>query len=130
MLTKSERASSSWSDTNVAPPAAASILGRGPPPARVEHRHPEADGPPGDRLADPPEADDAERRAMHVRAQERQRAPGPPAAGPDEAVALGDAAGPAISRPNARSAVVSVRTSGVLPTAMPRRVQAGTSTLS
>ena len=63
---------------------------RGPRPRGVQDRHPETGRPPGDRLADPPEADDAQGRAVDVGAEEQVRAPGPPLAGADKAVALGD----------------------------------------
>ena len=62
---------------------------------------------------------------MDVLAQQQQRAPGPPAALADVVVALGKRRATAISSANARSAVVSVSTPGVLPTGTPRRVQAG-----
>ena len=87
--------------------------------------------PARDGLADPPEADDPERRAVDVGAQQQHRAPRPPAArrgrsGRPRAARRAAA----ISSAQARSAVVSVRTPGVLPTGIPRRVQAATSMLS
>ena len=59
----------------------------------VQDPHPEPLGPPRDRLADPPEADDAERRAVDVRPEQQQRPPRLPAAGADVAIALGHAPG-------------------------------------
>jgi hypothetical protein len=56
----------------------------------VEDGHPEAHRPAGDGLPDPPEADDADRRAVDVRPQQEHRAPGLPAAGPDVTITLGE----------------------------------------
>ena len=56
-------------------------------------RHPEPLRPPRDRLADPPEADDPERRAVDVRSEQQQRPPRLPLAVADVPVALGQAPG-------------------------------------
>jgi hypothetical protein len=61
-------------------------------PLRVEHAHLEAAGAPRDRAADPSEADDSERGARHLAAEERARRPGrAPAAGAHQPVALDEA---------------------------------------
>ncbi len=85
-----------------------------------EHLHAEAGGAAGDRLADAAEADDPERRAGDVGAEE---APGSqvchsPLWANAAASVIRRAA--AISSAKARSAVASVSASGVLPTGMPR----------
>ena len=72
-------------------PSGAVDLGRQRLHVVVQDRHPEPARPPRHRLADPPEADDAERRAVDVRPEQQQRAPRLPAAVADVAVALGDA---------------------------------------
>ena len=84
-----------------------------------------------DRAADAARADDAQRRAGDVVAEEARRAPtaptrrrGPPAR------SRGRRRAAASSSANARSAVASVRTSGVLPTGMPRARAAARSMLS
>ncbi len=63
------------------------------PSAVVEDAHVEAAGSSGDGQPDLPEADDAERRAVHVLTQEERRVPRLPAAGPRQPVALDDATG-------------------------------------
>ena len=59
----------------------------------VEDPHPEALRPSRQRLADPPEADDPERRAVDVGAEQQQRTPRLPVAVADVAVALGEPSG-------------------------------------
>ena len=81
-----------------------------------------------DGLADAAPADHPERRAVDVDTQQHvgleRPLPRP------HRVAVADPPGTAMSSAQARSAVVSVRTSGVLPTGMPRLVAASRSTLS
>ena len=88
-LTMSLRARSSSSPTPGRPERGLDDLGCPRPPV-VEDGHPEAGGPPSDRLADPPEPHDPEGRAVDVGPEQEHRTPRRPAAGPDEAVALGD----------------------------------------
>ena len=59
----------------------------------VQDLHAEALRPARDGLPDPPEPDDADRRAMDVRPEQQQRTPRLPAAAADVAVALGQPAG-------------------------------------
>ena len=61
----------SGSGSRRSPSGAAGARGRcRRPSAAARHLHPEAGGAPGDRLADPPEADDPERRAVDVGAED------------------------------------------------------------
>lgn len=60
--------------------------------ARVDDVHPEGPGAPGHRDADPAGADDAERLAAQVHAEQVEHAPLPRGAGPDDALALAEAA--------------------------------------
>ena len=79
---------------------------RRPRAGAVQHAHAEARGPARDRLPDAPEADDPERRAVHVGSEQRHRAPRPPPAVAHVAVAFHDAAGrrpSAAPRPGPRS---------------------------
>ena len=95
------------------------------PTARaVEDLHPEALGAARDRLADAAAADDPERRAGQVGAERRASGshvrplrPSRTSRSPS-----GSRRASASSSANARSAVASVSTSGVLPTGMPRSV--------
>ena len=75
----------------------------------------------GDRAADPPQADDPERRAVDLGAEVAPGLPGAPVARRGRrSIASGSLRAAASSSANARSAVASVSTSGVLPTGMPR----------
>ena len=95
---------------------------RSPCSTRVDDLHAEALGASRDRVADPAQPDDAEHGAVELEAQvtpaaptsaSRRRARRPVASGRRRAAARISA--------NVRSAVAAVSTSGVLPTAMPRR---------
>ena len=83
----------------------------------------------GQGVADAAHADDAERAAGEVLAEVAQRLPGFPLAGAGVWCPSTTRRAAAISRQKAMSAVASVSTPGVLPTAMPRAVAAGTSML-
>ena len=90
--------------------------------AVVEHLHAEAEtAAPGDGRADPAEAEDAEFLAMHVGAELRASTVRFQFPALTQASSSATRRAALISRAKPRSAVVSVRTSGVLVRAMPRR---------
>ena len=84
---KSLRSSSSSRVTNLAPSGADDLV-RHALDVVVQDRHPEPLGTPRHGLADPPEADDPERRSVDVRTQQQQRTPRPPLAVADVSIAL------------------------------------------
>ena len=95
--------------------------------SRCEHLHPEAGGAPRDRLPDPAEPDDPERRAGDGRAEELPGLPGHPLAlWRTRRSPPGSGAPPPSAARTSRSAVASVSASGVLPTGMPRAAVAAT----
>ena len=97
----------------------------------VDDVHAEALGAARDRLADAAAADDPERRAGELGAEAAGRLPRPPlAARAPSRGARQIRRASASSSANARSAVASVSTSGVLPTGMPRAAAASRSMLS
>ena len=96
----------------------------------MEHTRAEPLDPPGHGPADAPIADDADGGAVQVAAEQQLRLPGEPLAAPHHVAPSTIRRQAASIRPTVMSAVLSVSTSGVFPTGIPRSVAAARSMLS
>ena len=106
-------------------------LGRRRPRLRVDDAHAEAARAPRHRLADAPQPDDAELRAVEIERRQLLRLPAVPApVARSSPPPSGSRRAAASMSASVRSAVASVSTPGVLVTTMPRRAVAARSTLS